>query len=250
MKTGVKWLVAVNLLLFAFLAFAYPDLMVSPGHLTPAHASLEKDCFACHSPFRGTDSGRCQSCHEISKIGKFTTAGKPLEKSASQVAFHQSLKSADCTGCHSDHAGVRRFRTAVSFDHGLLADGVRTQCQSCHQPPQNALHKNIDASCNQCHRQDKWKPATFDHSKYFLLDRDHDVECTTCHIKSDFSQYTCFGCHEHTPAGIRAEHWEEGIRDFDNCAECHKSANEHDIRIRNKQALREIDKWERGEEQD
>ena len=31
---------------------------------------------------------------------------------------------------------------------------------------------------------------------------------------------------------IRREHIEEGIRDFDNCVECHRSADEHDIRGR------------------
>jgi cytochrome c2 len=34
------------------------------------------------------------------------------------------------------------------------------------------------------------------------------------------------------PAKIRREHIEEGIRDFDNCVECHRSADEHDIRGR------------------
>ena len=35
-------------------------------------------------------------------------------------------------------------------------------------------------------------------------------------------QPPCYGCHEHTPANIRAEHEEEGIRDFENCVECHR----------------------------
>jgi len=38
--------------------------------------------------------------------------------------------------------------------------------------------------------------------------------------------YTCYGCHEHTPAKIRAEHEEEGIRDFSDCVQCHRSAQE------------------------
>lgn len=48
----------------------------------------------------------------------------------------------------------------------------------------------------------------------------------------DYSRYTCYGCHEHTPDNIRREHIEEGIRDFDNCVECHRNADEHDIRGR------------------
>jgi len=45
-----------------------------------------------------------------------------------------------------------------------------------------------------------------------------------------YPHYTCYGCNEHSPANIRREHTEEGIRNFDNCVECHRSASEHDIR--------------------
>lgn len=61
-----------------------------------------------------------------------------------------------------------------------------------------------------------------DHDKLFVLDRDHDAECATCHRNNEFSRYTCYGCHEHTPAKVRAEHVKEGIPDFENCMECHR----------------------------
>ena len=67
-----------------------------------------------------------------------------------------------------------------------------------------------------------WKPATFDHDKFFVLDRDHDAPCVHLPPGNDYSRYTCYGCHEHTPAKVRAEHDEEGIRDFENCVECHR----------------------------
>ena len=47
---------------------------------------------------------------------------------------------------------------------------------------------------------------------------------------NDYSRYTCYGCHEHTPANIRREHIEEGIRKFDDCFACHRNADEHDMR--------------------
>ena len=59
-----------------------------------------------------------------------------------------------------------------------------------------------------------------------MLDRDHNTTCVTCHTGNDYKRYTCYGCHEHTPAKVRAEHEEEGIRDFENCVECHRSADE------------------------
>lgn len=50
-------------------------------------------------------------------------------------------------------------------------------------------------------------------------------------VRNDHSTYTCCGCHGHTPDKIRREHIEEGIRDFKDCVECHRSADEDDIRM-------------------
>jgi hypothetical protein len=52
----------------------------------------------------------------------------------------------------------------------------------------------------------------------------------TCHARNDYSRYTCYGCHEHTLTNIRRKHIEEGVSKFDNCVECHRSANKHDIK--------------------
>lgn len=134
--------------------------------------------------------------------------------------------------CHSDHAGVKRFRQQGRFNHALLQKAVLDQCQTCHKSPTDSLHKQISGNCSQCHNQNKWIPATFEHDKYFVLDRDHNASCVTCHAVNNYSRYTCYGRHEHSLASIRREHIEEGIRDFDNCVECHRSADEHDIRGR------------------
>jgi hypothetical protein len=230
MNRILKLVLAANLVAFTILAFVYPHLMVGPGKLIPGHASLETDCFACHAAFTGADSQRCIACHKPEDIGRLTTTGQPIKKPLTATPFHQKLIRQDCVACHSDHAGVKRFRPTGHFNHRLLQQATRDECQSCHKAPQDALHQQIDGNCNQCHSQDQWTPATFDHDKFFVLDRDHNVRCATCHVGNDYSRYTCYGCHEHTPAGIRREHIEEGIRDFDNCVECHRSADEHDIR--------------------
>jgi hypothetical protein len=41
----------------------------------------------------------------------------------------------------------------------------------------------------------------------------------------DRRQYTCYGCHEHTKANIRAKHVREGIPNFTNCISCHRRAH-------------------------
>ena len=76
------------------------------------------------------------------------------------------------------------------------------------------------------HTQEAWLPATFEHEKYFRFDRHHDTDCATCHVNNDYGSYTCYGCHEHSRSKIRAEHVEEGIYQYENCVECHRSGDE------------------------
>ena len=230
MRRIVKIILAANLIVLAVLAFVYPHLMVGPGKLIPGHKQLASDCFACHTPLQGADSERCASCHTPTEIGRLTTTGLPIAKPLTSVPFHQKLTSQDCMACHSDHAGVKRFRPQGHFNHALLQKTMRDQCQTCHKSPADSLHKQITGNCSQCHSQERWMPATFDHDKYFVLDQDHNARCVNCHVRNEYQRYTCYGCHEHTPANIRRKHIEEGIREYSNCVECHRSADEDDIR--------------------
>jgi hypothetical protein len=238
MSRMVKAMLAITLFAIATWAFLYPQPMLSPGKLIAGHEKLEADCFACHAALRGAQSERCLACHPLADIGRVTTTGIAI---ANPTPFHQKLLKKDCMACHSDHAGVKRFRPQGRFSHALLQPATRQQCQSCHRSPDDSLHRKISGNCSRCHSQERWTPASFDHGKYFLLDRDHDVRCVTCHTGNDYGRYTCYGCHAHSPAGIRREHVEEGIRDFENCVECHRSANAHDIRGAHGEARREDD---------
>ena len=230
MSRLLKVILAANLIVLAVLVFVYPNLMVGPGKLIPGHKALETDCFACHAPLTGADSARCAACHKPADIGRLTTAGAAITKSLTAVPFHQKLIDQDCMACHSDHAGVKRYRQQGRFNHALLVKETRELCQDCHKSPADSLHQQISGNCSQCHSQEKWVPATFDHDQHFALDRDHNTRCATCHVRNDYGRYTCYGCHEHSFESIRREHVEEGIRDYGNCVECHRSGNKHDIR--------------------
>lgn len=231
MSRALKIILAINLMALAILTFVYPHLMVGPGKLIPGHNELTTDCFACHAPLFGTTTEHCTACHKTEAIGKLTTLGKVIQKPLTNTPFHQKLLKPDCLACHSDHAGVKRFRIAGQFNHSLLEADTRKECQSCHKSPADSLHQQITGNCSQCHTQQKWVPATFDHDKYFVLDRDHNAKCATCHVQNDYSRYTCYGCHEHSLDKIRREHIDEGIRDFKDCVKCHRSADEYDIRM-------------------
>ncbi|MCL2021110.1 MAG: class III cytochrome C family protein [Betaproteobacteria bacterium] len=296
MSRIVKFALFLNLATLTILVFVYPQFMVSPGKLIPGHEQLESDCFACHSPFTGANSSRCVTCHKPADIGILTTAGVPISDALTTTPFHQKLISEDCVACHSDHAGVRRFRIEgrfahslldaktqqqcrdchrspsdqmhnnltencsvchdqnrwkpAAFDHAKLDKTLLAQCHTCHKAPADGLHDEISENCGQCHSQQKWKPATFDHEKYFRLDRDHNVSCSVCHARNDLSRYTCYGCHEHTQEKIRREHIKEGIRDYSNCVECHRSASKHDLRDQERKKERKKEKKDRRRRKD
>ncbi len=231
MKKNIPLLiVAANLILLISLTLWVPELMISPGKTLDAHAEISTDCFACHTVFIGSPSEKCITCHLVEEIGLKTTKGLAIAKENKNVAFHQQLIEEDCTSCHSDHNGVKAFRPISQFSHELLEPELREQCDSCHQNPDDRLHKKISGNCIQCHSQDNWTPATFDHDEYFRFDHHHDTECETCHMQNDYSEYTCYGCHEHSRSKIREEHYEEGIRDYENCAECHRSGDEDEAK--------------------
>lgn len=229
-KKRLTLIVATNLIVLVLLAIFVPQLMISPGKPVEAHIDLADDCFACHTPFIGSTAEQCITCHTVADIGIKTTKGLSIDKEQKNVAFHQKLVEEDCMACHSEHKGVQPFRPIGQFSHDLLQTSVKEQCDSCHSNPDDGFHRKITGNCAQCHSNDAWLPATFEHEKYFRFDKDHNTECATCHINNDYAKYTCYGCHEHSRSKIREEHYEEGIRDYENCVECHRSGDEDEAK--------------------
>ena len=222
------WLLAViaaNLVVLLALVFVYPHLMVAPGALMPEHAGLATDCFACHVPLRGVSAARCETCHALSDIGLRTTKGVAIADATGKPPFHQHLLEGDCMACHSDHAGPRLTKgSRKPFSHALLREPNREQCEACHKAPAGGIHARLTTGCAQCHQASAWTPTSFNHARFFVLEDEHDTRCVTCHVGGDVRRYTCFGCHEHTPENVRRKHRKEGISDFEQCADCHRSA--------------------------
>jgi predicted CXXCH cytochrome family protein len=218
------------LLLWGGLSYWQRDSMLSPGHLLEGHTEIHGSCFQCHSPFRGVETGRCVACHPLEEIGFRTVSGVALPGSE-RASFHQALREGACAACHTDHAGPDAEGTLRQFEHGLLLVSVVEVCTGCHekQRPGDTLHTGVKAGCGPCHQTSAWTPASFDHEPYFRFDRHHPDDCGTCHTtEGDLAAYTCYGCHEHTPRNVRSEHLEEGIREFEACEDCHRSADEEE----------------------
>jgi hypothetical protein len=209
------------------LAVLYPKEMISPGPLRSAHSDLSDNCAACHAPFRGAVAERCIHCHSVAAIGLRTTTGKlplqPAVQAVTKATFHQALTTQDCLACHSEHPTPRLTPVRqTTFSHTLLEAGTRGNCAACHTAPNDRMHETAPANCAQCHTPERWKPATFAHDRFFVLDGDHRVACATCHVGNDYRSYTCYGCHEHQPDRIGAKHIQEGIPNFQNCVQCHR----------------------------
>jgi hypothetical protein len=228
MRRGVLWwVILLNVLALVALIFVYPQFMLSPGALTAGHAKLDSDCFACHVAWRGARTEKCVDCHRPADIGLHTTAGARGSPGSRRVAFHQQLTTVDCLVCHTDHAGRRGEAAARKpFAHDMIRAGVRDRCETCHQAPRDSLHSSLRGGCAQCHGTDHWKPAAFDHAQYFELDRAHSVACDTCHVGGNFRQYTCYGCHEHSPARVQAQHRGEVRGNLDQCVRCHRGPHD------------------------
>ncbi len=181
------------------------------------HSQLNTSCKSCHNTegwksgakfnhnmLSASDKDNCVSCHQ-----------KPADK------LHKQL-SASCVSCHSTEG----WKSNVTFNHDMLTVSDKNNCASCHDKPKDSFHGSLKDNCDKCHSTEKWVPATFDHARYFILDRDHNASCNTCHKNNNYETYTCYGCHEHTVSNILSEHNEEGIYNINNCVACHRSADE------------------------
>jgi hypothetical protein len=185
-------------------------------------------CADCHgSDLAHFDQRVCATCH--SRIdAKFMSA-------------HETAFGMTCLLCHKGTGG-----DGANFDHSkvpfkLTGKHVGLACERCHssarspKAPQytpqdcyschatNDKHKGaFGQQCGQCHTTAGWSGATFDHT-IFPVDhgsRGRPSACGTCH-PNGVSTYSCYGCHEHTPANIQSEHGRRTLAELANCIRCH-----------------------------
>lgn len=205
--------------------------------LTGAHQTV--DCIECHAGgYSGTPTN-CDACH----MPDFNQSSNP---------DHVSLGlSTDCASCHTTNPD---WNPALFPDHndyyallGAHAD-IQNQCVLCHNGNYNTtpntcfgchqddyngandpnhLAAQFPTTCEDCHTQNSWTPANWDHDgMYFPIysgrHEDEWNQCTDCHNNpGDFSVFTCFPCH---PSGEMADEHDEvnGYQYNSNaCLACH-----------------------------
>lgn len=91
------------LLLGGYYAFAG----LSKGRLSSSHASLERDCAACHTSFRSVTSEKCAVCHEKSgdRQAAYSLAVHSVYRSGDMTRTRRMHPQVACFACHPEHGG-------------------------------------------------------------------------------------------------------------------------------------------------
>lgn len=215
-------------------------ISVRPGELSKFHASLEKDCTECHSPYEGVVREKCIVCH--------AAESEILKKQ--NTSFHSSVTS--CTGCHFEHQG--RDSSITKMDHTHLAlvatemvrkSESRTEihqrgatsilqsarksyhgidvalektlnCNSCHA--NQDIHRSLFGSdCSSCHSTNEWSVPSFRHPAPTSRD------CSQCHVAPPSHYMMHFQMVSEKVAGV--EH-----ADVKQCFLCHQTTSWNDIK--------------------
>ena len=210
------FIMAIALSLSASLGFAGSlESVLMPGKVISGHAKLEDNCRNCHVVTdRSAQDKLCKDCHK--EVGKDFDAG---------AGYHGHMReSKPCRTCHTEHKGRNAKVVHLdekTFDHNLTDFQLRgkhtnTECSKCHQAGKKfrnaqstciACHKKDDkhkgslgTTCAECHTEKDWKEAKFDHDKtrFKLLGKHENVECTKCHANQKFKNtpMACIGCHK------------------------------------------------------
>ena len=181
----------------------------------------------------------CVGCHP-SEISQFSIQDCINCHTFDDPVFIQDHRLQVGDNCLDCHDGEDRM---MNFNHDALfvLDGVHaeTACQDCHDAGyQDTSSACVDChaepeihagffglECQNCHTSTAWSPALLkNHSFPIDHGRDNPETCQTCH-PTVFTEYTCYGCHEHQPDEIANKHLEEGISmdELPDCTRCHPS---------------------------
>ncbi len=183
----------------------------------------DSDCIACHADdYQRQHTGTgfpivCLTCHTTTSWGGASFDHATASGGFALLGAHEQLV---CTSCHDPVSGVP-----------LYSPNDQNDCIACHDDDYQRQHAaaGFPTTCLVCHTVDTWAGATFDHDNQFfpIFSGQHDGRwsgCDTCHTNpSDFGQFTCFNCHEHSEDLMNQEHADVTgfVYESRQCIACH-----------------------------
>jgi len=201
---------------------AHVQLRCSSCHVQPGNAlrftpSGQNDCIACHqADYQRAHGGggfptTCLDCHSVDSFHgasfDHASVGFPL------VGAHQN---AACSGCHIQPGNALKFNPSGPND-----------CVACHQADFTQAHggSGFPTTCLDCHDQNSWQGADFDHSStgFPLVGAHQSLQCSSCHIQpgnalkfNPSGPNDCIVCHQ---ADFTQAHGGSGFPT--TCLDCH-----------------------------
>lgn len=189
-------------------------------------------CTTCHAQdVRTFEQATCNDCHALDD-NDF-------------IVQHQSQLGNNCLACHDGTDRMKGFNHQIVYPlEGRHAEieckachvdevylGTSTECKDCHLEPE--VHIGFfGLKCEYCHNTSSWYPAQLVSHQFPIDHGDQgEVECTVCHL-STYSEYTCYGCHEHEVNEIADKHKDLDIStaELANCTECHLDGFVHEAK--------------------
>jgi hypothetical protein len=190
---------------------------------TTYNGSLPTTCIGCHqADYNGTTNPAhaaagfpttCNTCHTMTDW-----TGATFNHNNTPFPLTGAHTSVACTKCHVNNVFA----------------GTPTDCYSCHKADYtgttNPNHATAGwpTTCATCHTTTAWLPATLPSSYHTFFPLNHgnaNGVCTTCHTNSsDYSVFTCTGCH----GGNNAANFDHPkvngyVYNSVNCLACHKN---------------------------
>ncbi len=186
--------------------------MANPGELSQAHAFLNHNCKACHTPVSGVEASKCIVCH----------ANDEDILNRQPTAFHADIGS--CQDCHLEHRG--RHATMSEMDHEALAKLGRDQLEKKSGTDSEAAA--VLAWIRQV-ATDSENPAPSALVHPDLSSHERTLNCAACHQNDDrhlgLFGHDCSACHEATRWTL-PEFLHPSTRSKD-CAQCHQAPPSH-----------------------
>ena len=186
------------------------DVACGACHAGERYKGTPKQCVGCHLPddvHRGSQGPQCSNCH--------TTADWTSQKfdHARETGFALMGRHArlGCQDCHRS---------------GNLKEPIPKDCNGCHQADDRHAGR-LGADCADCHGNDRWRVASFDHATrfHFALEGAHaNLDCHACHtgVAQDQKLGTeCGSCH-------RADEPHGGTLST-KCKQCHGQTRWNDV---------------------